>query len=162
MSIFEKDWKEWIDSFDLLKRLTRSIHSEKTSHSQKKNIFFVCFWQFFPWQKSEDWQDQFALVDLWKRSTRSEGILSIDREGIDNRSDSIFFMITLIFWSQKTSDSMEKPIIKIPTLPSPGLAPMQMTHLLSQLPPPDLDSPWVTRLLSQQFSSRQIAHKFSL
>ena len=48
MSIFEKDWKEWIDSFDLLKRLTRSIHSEKTSHSQKKTYFSYVFDSFSP------------------------------------------------------------------------------------------------------------------
>ena len=33
-----------------------------------------------------------------------------------NGSDLIFFTIGLIFWSQKTSDSIEKPMIEFPTL----------------------------------------------
>ena len=36
----------------------------------------------------------------------------------DNGRDSIFFMIELIFRSQKMSDSIEKPMIEFPTLPA--------------------------------------------
>ena len=44
------------------------------------------------------------------KKTMSESIPSIDG------SDSIFFMIKSIFWSQKTIDSIEKPMIEFPTL----------------------------------------------
>ena len=47
------------------------------------------------------------------KKTMSESIPSIDG------SDSIFFMIKSIFWSQKTIDSIEKPMIEFPTLNLP-------------------------------------------
>ena len=54
-------------------------------------------------------------VDLLKRSTLIKSILSIfikKKYG----SDSIFFTIESIFWSQKMIDSIKKLMIKFPTL----------------------------------------------
>ena len=79
-SIFEKD------QFDLCQhRIDLSI--TKNEQFNKKNIFFVCFWQFRPTFYAKRLKnslrssifdlfqrDQFAIINLWKRSTVIEFI----------------------------------------------------------------------------------------
>ena len=55
----------------------------------------------------------FNQFNLKKRSTMSKLILWIFKNM--DESDSIFFTIKLIFWIQKTTQSIKKLIIKLPT-----------------------------------------------
>ena len=113
--------RDRIDLVDLWKRSTVNesilsiFGSQKTIDSiKKKNVCFVCFWQFSPFicQKIKTLPSIFDLrsflkidgIDLFSSIfEKSHGIISI------------FFKIKSIFLSHKTIDSTEKLMIEFPT-----------------------------------------------
>ena len=82
-----KRLKRWHGFNQSLKRSKRSNRSQKASDLLEKNVFFVCFFTVFPLFMAKDRRERFVL-----------------------------FAIELIFWSQKTMDSIKKLMIKFPTL----------------------------------------------
>ena len=118
----------------------------KKSYQHWKFLFFVCFWQFFPFFMPRancfccsplicsffiERLYRFASVALYKRATVNDLLRSlITKEwpwaihsGCSwqkrDRSDSLIFTSKSLFCSKKTSESLEKPMSKFPTLPVP-------------------------------------------
>ena len=57
-----------------------------------------------------------ALIALYKRATMSDSLPSLFSLQKSDRSDLLFFKSTSLFRSQKTSDSLKKPMSEFPTL----------------------------------------------
>ena len=125
LSIFEKISKS--DSiFLMIKSIFQSLITKKCDLI-KTNIF-VCFFSFPAFYSKrvncslwsllfnifKDWQDQFALIDLWnwpwmnQRWTVRELIPLIFKKNQWEQFNLFLDQINfLIFWSQKTSDSIK-------------------------------------------------------
>ena len=116
LSISEKDQITLVNLWKRSKRLNRS---QKTSDLGSFPPFLCLKIESLPssiFDLFKDRRDQFVLVDLWKRSTMSEShrIFFEDRlEWFNLFCDRIDLSI---FQSQNSIDSIEKPMIKFPTL----------------------------------------------
>ena len=81
----------------------------KNERFARKNLFVVCFWQFFSVLP--------APVTLYKRAAVNDSLLSLMTKERQEWFPLFHDRITpLLFRSQKMSDSLEKPKSEFPTL----------------------------------------------
>ena len=118
-TIFFRGWNLLICSWAMwmIRLWFEQIVRKKTRDKLENFVFFVCFWQFVPFLcPRANRCSRSSLICSFLKSKLSDFLPPLYTVQKSDGSNLLFFTSESLFCSQKTSESLEKPMSELSTL----------------------------------------------